>query len=493
MDPLSAVGLASAILNFLDFSWSLVTSAKELHRSGRGTTRENARIGSIVGDLQDYSLELSVTGESQTRNRLPSKHEKALRDLAQSCAALSAELEDILGRLRGVKNSKWQSLRTTWASMRKKSEIASIEARLGQYRAQMNTRLLAMLRGRQSALFEALDDIKQRLESLGQVVCSTQRQARILQHVYFDDMFAREDAIEDAAGGTFGWMLEGDRGVEGEGLWEDNTSPARARPPDFMSDAMDASRRLLQTWLREGHGVFHISGKAGSGKSTLMKLVSNDQRTANMLQQWSGGRALVTASFYFWNSGSELQTSLRGLYRAILFLVLRQCPDLIPQVFHDQWENLSEPSATSQSQSLEAVLFRPQHVKAAFDVLMELPVQSGSPAFCFFIDGLDEYEAHAFDHKRLAVQLRNWAKASYIKLCVSSRPHAEFTDTFPPAQRIRLHELTAYDMHRFSCDLFESDDSFPRVRDLYLELVRDMVEMAEGVFLWARIVCKSVV
>ncbi|KAK3373067.1 hypothetical protein B0T24DRAFT_702432 [Lasiosphaeria ovina] len=375
MDPLSAVGLASAIFNFLDFSWSLVTSAKEMHGSGRGTTKENARIGSIVSDLHDYSLELS--------------------------------LEDILGRLREIKNSKWQSLRTTWASVRKKSEIASIEARLDQYRAQ------------NSSIKSQLDDIQ------GDVAKVSAVSANGLKVV-------REELVKH--------------------LTKLNSTTTKQTMHRLILQIgstralCTTKRQEWETWLRERHGVFHISGKAGSGKSTLMKLVSNDQGTAKMLEQWSGDRALVSA--YFWNSDSELQISLRGLYRAILFLVLCQCPNLILQAFHDQWEKLSEPSAMSQSQSLEAILFRPQHIKAAFDVLMELPVQSDSSAFCFFIDGLDEYEAHAFDHKRLAAQLRDWAKASYIKLSVSSRPHAEFTDTFSPAQPIRLHELTAYDMHR---------------------------------------------
>lgn len=52
MDPVTAVGLAAGIINFIDFSWSLVTGAHEVHRAGPGTTKENARIGTMVSDLK---------------------------------------------------------------------------------------------------------------------------------------------------------------------------------------------------------------------------------------------------------------------------------------------------------------------------------------------------------------------------------------------------------------------------------------------------------
>ena len=144
MDPASAIGLAASIITFIDFAWSLVTDAKELHRSGRGTTKENARIGAIIGELRNCSLELG-TGVDSGLSRI-STHEKALKDLAGDCCLLSSELEAILAKLKTTKNSRWHSLKTTWAAMRKKGEIATIEARLRDYRSQMTLRLLSLLR-----------------------------------------------------------------------------------------------------------------------------------------------------------------------------------------------------------------------------------------------------------------------------------------------------------------------------------------------------------
>lgn len=54
-----------------------------------------------------------------------------------------------------------------------------------------------------------------------------------------------------------------------------------------------------------------LSGKPGSGKSTLMKYVSTEFRefchSNAVLSPWADGENLVACSFFFWNVGSPLQ------------------------------------------------------------------------------------------------------------------------------------------------------------------------------------------
>jgi ABC-type ATPase involved in cell division len=38
-------------------------------------------------------------------------------------------------------------------------------------------------------------------------------------------------------------------------------------------------------WLRFGNGIYWINGKAGSGKSTLMRYIYENQRTSEELQK----------------------------------------------------------------------------------------------------------------------------------------------------------------------------------------------------------------
>lgn len=86
-------------------------------------------------------------------------------------------------------------------------------------------------------------------------------------------------------------------------------------------------------WLKQGKGCYWICGKAGSGKSTLMKYIQGHPKTRRDLQLWAGDKELVTASFFFWNLGSALQKSHNGLLRSLLLDVLERHPYLIPSIF----------------------------------------------------------------------------------------------------------------------------------------------------------------
>ena len=366
----------------------------------------------------------------------------------------------------------------------------------------------------------SLDDVGKKLGILQLSAGTTQRETRILQQLFFSDIFAREDSIENAHDKTFSWILmqktSNDACEMGDDTREmsDNASETRNDTSEMSDDSGDMemgkfagkmaswaaryleqrenARGLLQQWLTDGSGILHISGKPGAGKSTLMKLIYNHPTTKTLLEKWAGGTPLIFVPFFFWNSGSKLQMSLQGLYRTLLYHVLAQCPALIPDVLPEQWKDVSYSSRLEPS-ILDSQRFRPDDIKNAFDRLMDIPLSSDKFKVCFFIDGLDEFEAHAYDHKKLAIQLCQWSAHSNIKICVSSRPHLEFLDTFPSENRINLHEVTALDIWRLGCDMFEKDENFERVRQIYQELVNGIVWQAEGVILWAQLALKSVI
>jgi hypothetical protein len=159
-----------------------------------------------------------------------------------------------------------------------------------------------------------------------------------------------------------------------------------------------------------------------------MKLIRHHSRTSEELASWARGKTLVLAQFFFWNSGEALQMSLEGLYRSILFEVLKACPELISEVFPEQWAVLDDRSASSTSTSkivFESSLFRPSKIKEAFSVFLgkKLDVKY---RLCLFIDGLDEFQGDSVDHWQLAESLLTWSSKENIKLCVSYRPYNEF-------------------------------------------------------------------
>ena len=68
-----------------------------------------------------------------------------------------------------------------------------------------------------------------------------------------------------------------------------------------------------------------------------------------------------------------------------------------------------------------------------------------SVKFCFFIDGIDEYDG---DHLEFCMALKDLAESPNIKLSVSSRSWNAFEEPFGdnPLSKIYIHELTRGDI-----------------------------------------------
>jgi hypothetical protein len=116
---------------------------------------------------------------------------------------------------------------------------------------------------------------------------------------------------------------------------------------------------------------------------------------------------------------------------------------------------------------------------------------------CLFIDGLDEYEGDSIDHLYLARDLRKWSQHPNVKILCSARPHAEFIDTFNQSGKtIQIHEFTREDIYEFAYEMLKKEQDLRPgpVRLAHAELsslVHEIVKLAEGVFLWACLVVRS--
>ena len=106
----------------------------------------------------------------------------------------------------------------------------------------------------------------------------------------------------------------------------------------FHEDLEDMDSKTFSHWLQQMEGIYWIAGKAGCGKSTLMKFIAKDRRTWSGLQQWAGTDELVVASYFFWAAGTDLQKNQEGLLRALLHSVLGKQRDLIARLFPKRYE-----------------------------------------------------------------------------------------------------------------------------------------------------------
>ncbi|KAK0712477.1 hypothetical protein B0T26DRAFT_714426 [Lasiosphaeria miniovina] len=253
-------------------------------------------------------------------------------------------------------------------------------------------------------------------------------------------------------------------------------------------------------WLESPTAVYWVSGKLGSGKSTLMKYLCELPAIRERLLHWvpatcqKGERLqLVFASFFFWNAGrSSLQKSQAGLLRQLLYEILRQCPNLISVAYPEQWQEYTASGAVLTDESRKVGLEVAELVQAIQNIFEHTKTQ---PTFklCFFIDGLDEYEGTPDDIIQLVSLL---GSSQQVKICVSSRPWNEFEKAFGgnALRQLRVQDLTRDDIKLFVRDTLEKDANFQEMKEddeSCVDLIQEITNRANGVFLWVRLVVNS--
>jgi hypothetical protein len=312
---------------------------------------------------------------------------------------------------------------------------------------------------------ENLKNLCYSLEMSTSGILEVSKKIEIIRSLAFSSMGERNLKIVDANTKTFGWVFRSDE----------------------LPSADVRSHIKLKRWLTSENGIFWVSGKAGSGKSTLMKWLYHDARTKACLETWAQGAELVCARCYFWNAGTEMQKSQQGLLQSLLHEILSKCPDLIPTVCKERW-NVKKLSRAHGAPWTYA------EVKAAFDRLQE--VSPTNKKFCFFIDGLDEYDEHGRDHLDLIDSMLAMARSSHIKICLSSRPWNCFEDAFgsDTQRKLYLQHLTREDIEIYARDKLTIPKCYLETEGdqiFHQQLILEIVDRAQGVFLWVYLVIRS--
>lgn len=105
--------------------------------------------------------------------------------------------------------------------------------------------------------------------------------SRILSTLWFPKMIARENDIQKVPENTMRWIFE----KENEDAKSKNAYLDFYPPDSAQQDAARRRSNQFRQWLEANNPIFWISGKAGSGKSTLIKFLIQDQRTKDCLDK----------------------------------------------------------------------------------------------------------------------------------------------------------------------------------------------------------------
>jgi hypothetical protein len=263
-DPLTglaALGAASSVLQIFDFAFNVAKYTKRLLRSTEGALEENIELKSLTLQYQKISEEIADLGNDDS----PPTSQDDARAIAKQCTHEAAALLDLIAALEikdqpNLVKRVFKGAQTVSKALRSREEVARRQARLSRLNDLLATALIKQLwqayrRLPDSdnlptvlknidgvndnvaiAVDKAKDEILAELRSAADI-----RKVRLITNsITYPEIATRRAAIKTAHKRTFEW------------IFRDETSP-------FM------------VWLRSGRDIFWISGKAGSGKSTLMK------------------------------------------------------------------------------------------------------------------------------------------------------------------------------------------------------------------------------
>ncbi|RYP56283.1 hypothetical protein DL771_012070 [Monosporascus sp. 5C6A] len=466
-------------------------SRRQSFKAAWAAMRKQSDVKKIEERLDQYRSEIELrllfllcTGDSVLKEQLEQIRQMSVKVSNQNTRAL----EDIQNRLDGTLRELQAHARETTARNKGVATdihhiyIQSDESLKGinDVHQELDKVRLTQKQDGSRRLIENLDKLKALMERMPY-------ENRILRRLSFESILRREEAITDPVANTYAWMLRAPAStmINASAICLKSVTVAGTLASE-QDLRMEISAKF-RSFLRGNGQTFFISGRAGCGKSTLMKFLGHDSIVREDLATWADGFKLVVVGIYFWGSDDLLQKSLKGFYTSILYHTLKQSPELIGVIFpRSDGEGLSSDAAEVPISELESAFLR----------LTELR-NSGTHRFCYFVDGLDEYDGDALEHRKLAEKLMAWADSKAVKVVCSARPHTVFLDVFNRAgPTISFHQLTRSDIRDFAESQFVTYLGVPELREAKetcLDITEDIVSRADGVFLWASLVVRSLI
>lgn len=528
----AALGIASAVIQFIDFSLKALVLCKQIRDSEKGASQANQELEIYIRDLKQ------INGELKLDVRLPVA-DRPITKARSDCAAITEDLQKLLNDVK-VK-SRDRNFATSGAAFRVLKNRRGIEvlqnklfeaqkrflsavsietkntvAQILQEQCKLNdtieNTLLPELRDARNlsagahakthdkitdmatasstahqTTHDMLQDVQQKQDSTSEVARSTRsavseglakieaqnssivvnvetkaRRKELMDSLWYPEMFDRQQSISPPVSDTFAWIFD-DSPVH-----DVDEQVVSIYSDPYEQHAREKMRGKFTGWRRCDGPLFWTSGKAGSGKSSLMSLIQSDSRTTKNLSIWAGHRELYRFAFYFWRPGSALQRSVRGLLRSLLYQLGKAKPTVIECIAATRSADYGDWTTRSLLAALRASLSQFQDDR-----------------IFLMVDGLDEFEENYDDLLDLVL---NFQQEACLKLCIASRPETAILERLRLYPFLRLQDLNFEDIRDFVDNRLR-----PHRHLIPQHISQAMIRRAEGVFLWATLVVQDMI
>ena len=316
-------------------------------------------------------------------------------------------------------------------------------------------------------------------------------------------MDSRRNRVGDAASGTCDWLPsqlsfpqydpeeEDENELENEDVVEDENIAKGEH------DAGGQTFAKFSSWMQAG-GLLWIEGKAGSGKSTLMK------HTIKKFEEYSSDNVVII-HFFFDARASRAEQSPVGLFRTLLHQLLRKFGGNL------KISSLIVNEYKRQKSTQMEVTWELEELKVLFERLCQLPIPARIIVFLEALDEMETYEGFtASDVIRffstIHAKMQDGAKCS-LGLCFSSRLMNSIDSWWPSnprersprkagsrkpfSQKIVMQEHNRHDIRSYVNQRLDPLKLNVHV-SIGLDRIADrIIEKAKGVFIWVHLVMKQ--
>ncbi|KAI3559556.1 hypothetical protein CABS02_00531 [Colletotrichum abscissum] len=463
------------------------------------------RLERLKGNLDDAQKVM----DTSILERLFARVEALYQANNQGFSDLSQELQEFItdhaasnSILRNAIETQTKGIQdhVTMESSKTQNEIKlHVSLKLSSHEISIKNHVLSSAR-------DVQDTFSQRMTSREDSKAKEQAYQQLLKSLKYPGMNERRNQVSESHPRTFRWIFsdtfrfsDSDSDSDGESKWltEDDSSTHSDEPADVdttsirseesvesSASSRSSTRSLRPTepppwdsfidWLKDDtRKVYWISGKPGSGKSTLMKYIESNDSNINNREL-----AIRFLSHYLWRPGTFMQQSIKGLLCSLLHQVLSEDERIAMEVLKRQpYISRKDADTDWTARELETTLIYVLRNSACLHLVL--------------LDGLDEV-ADTPDEGvgRLLCLINDLVTSNRVKVCVSSRPEPALKRELEKHPMLKMQDLNNRDIRLLTRERIEAMqvDANNYTTNHLSNLI---CGKAEGVFIWVILVLNS--